>query len=54
MKDLYNLHNFYNLETHGKNSKKLNNRGKSFGYQVLGFGSGVAAGEGLPLAIISA
>jgi len=43
MKDLYNLHNFYNVETNGKSSKQLNNRGKSFGYQVLGFGSGVAA-----------
>ena len=43
MKDLYNLHNFYNVETNGKSSKKLNNRGKSFGYQVLGFGSGGVA-----------
>ena len=43
MKDLYNLHSFYSLETHGKNSKKPESRGKSFGYQVLGFGSGVAA-----------
>ena len=40
MKD---LHNFYYLETNGKSSKKLNNSGKSFGYQVLGFGSGGAA-----------
>ena len=40
MRDLYNLHKFYN---NGKSSKQLNNRGKSFGYQVLGFGSGVAA-----------
>ena len=40
MKDLYNLHNFYNK---GENSKQLNNRRKSFGYQVLGFGSGVVA-----------
>ena len=40
MRDLYNLHEFYNK---GKNSKQLNNRRKSFGYQVLGFGSGVAA-----------
>ena len=37
MRDLYNLHNFYN---NGKSSKQLNNRRKSFGYQVLGFGSG--------------
>ena len=37
MRDLYNLHEFYNK---GKNSKQLNNRRKSFGYQVLGFGSG--------------
>jgi len=28
----------------GKGSKKKNNKGKGFGYQVLGFGSGVAAG----------
>ena len=34
------LHNFY---TQGKSSKKTYNRGKSFGYQILGFGSGVAA-----------
>ena len=37
MRDLYNLHKFYN---NGKSSKQLNNRRKSFGYQVLGFGSG--------------
>tara|TARA_R110002051_G_scaffold96520_1_gene166691 strand:+ start:274 stop:1284 length:1011 start_codon:yes stop_codon:yes gene_type:complete len=37
MRDLYNLHNVFN---NGKGSKKLNNRGKSFGYQVLGFGAG--------------
>jgi len=43
MKDLY-LDNFYKLDLYGKSSKKLYNRGKSFGYQVLGFGSGVAAG----------
>jgi len=41
MRDLYNLHKFYNNE---KSSKQLNNRRKSFGYQVLGFGSGVSAG----------
>ena len=40
MRDLYNLHKFYN---NGKSSKQLNNRGKSFGYQVLGFGSGGVA-----------
>ena len=40
MRDLYNLHKFY---SNGKSSKKLNDRGKSFGYQVLGFGSGGAA-----------
>ena len=39
MRDLYNLHDFYNK---GKSSKQLNNRRKSFGYQILGFGSGVA------------
>ena len=43
MKDLY-LDNFYKLDLYGKSSKKPYNRGKSFGYQVLGFGSGVAAG----------
>ena len=37
MRDLYNLHKFY---SNSKNSKQLNNRRKSFGYQVLGFGSG--------------
>ena len=37
MKDLYNL---LPLMAEGKNSKKPQNRGKSFGYQVLGFGSG--------------
>jgi len=40
MRDLYNLHKFYN---NGKSSKQLNNRRKSFGYQVLGFGSGVVS-----------
>ena len=40
MKDLYNLHDFY---SNGKSSKQLNNRRKSFGYQILGFGSGVAS-----------
>ena len=48
MKDLY-LDNFYKLDLYGKSSKKPYNRGKSFGYQVLGFGSGVAAGGLLPL-----
>ena len=33
------------IEIDGKNSKKIKNRGKSFGYQILGFGSGAAAGE---------
>ena len=37
MRDLYNLHKFY---SNSKSSKQLNNRRKSFGYQVLGFGSG--------------
>ena len=41
MRDLYNLHKFY---SNSKNSKQLNNRRKSFGYQVLGFGSGGVAG----------
>ena len=41
MRDLYNLHKFYSND---KSSKQLNNRRKSFGYQVLGFGSGGAAG----------
>ena len=48
MKDLY-LDNFYKLDLYGKSSKKPYNRGKSFGYQVLGFGSGVAGGGLLPL-----
>jgi len=39
MKDLYNL---LPLTAEGKNSKKHSSRGKSFGYQVLGFGSGSA------------
>jgi len=47
MKDLY-LDNFYKLDLYGKNSKKLYNRGKSFGYQILGFGSGVATAAALP------
>ena len=47
MKDLY-LDNFYKLDLYGKSSKKPYNRGKSFGYQVLGFGSGVAGGGLLP------
>tara|TARA_R110000737_G_scaffold145404_1_gene175487 strand:- start:278 stop:1315 length:1038 start_codon:yes stop_codon:yes gene_type:complete len=46
MKDLY-LDNFYKLDLYGKSSKKPYNRGKSFGYQVLGFGSGVAGGASL-------
>jgi len=37
MRDLYNLHEFY---SNSKSSKQLTNRRKSFGYQVLGFGSG--------------
>ena len=36
MRDFYNLENYH----YGKSSKKPYNRGKSFGYQVLGFGSG--------------
>ena len=48
MKDLY-LDNFYKLDLYGKSSKKPYNRGKSFGYQVLGFGSGVATAGLLPL-----
>lgn len=47
MKDLY-LNNFYKLDLYGKSSKKPYNRGKSFGYQVLGFGSGVATAAALP------
>ena len=47
MKDLY-FNNFYNLDLYGKSSKKPYNRGKSFGYQVLGFGSGVATAAALP------
>jgi len=47
MKDLY-LDNFYKLDLYGKSSKKPYNRGKSFGYQVLGFGSGVATVAALP------
>tara|TARA_R110001599_G_scaffold192581_1_gene388119 strand:+ start:31 stop:1035 length:1005 start_codon:yes stop_codon:yes gene_type:complete len=39
MRDFYNLNNYH----YGKSSKKAYNRGKSFGYQILGFGSGVAA-----------
>ena len=47
MKDIPN--NFYNLDIYGKSSKRpYNPRGKMFGYHVLGFGSGVAAGL-LPL-----
>ena len=39
MKDIPN--NFYNLDIYGKSSKRpYNPRGKMFGYQVLGFGSG--------------
>jgi len=36
MKDIPN--NFYNLDIYGKSSKRPYNRGKSFGYHVLGFG----------------
>ena len=39
MKDLDNL---LPLKPEGKGSKKIQNRGKSFGYQILGFGSGGA------------
>ena len=41
------MKDFNNLPTSmvaGKNSNKLQSKGKSFGYQVLGFGSGGAAG----------
>ena len=42
MRDLENL-----LTTPGKNSKNTRpSRGKSFGYQILGFGSGAAGGGG--------
>jgi hypothetical protein len=47
MRDFYNLENYH----YGKSSKKPYNRGKSFGYQVLGFGSGVAAAGFLPTQI---
>ena len=39
------LNKFYLTNAYGKSSKKPYNRGKSFGYQVLGFGSGVSAGR---------
>ena len=39
MRDFYNLDNYH----YGKSSKKPYNRGKSFGYQVLGFGAGGSA-----------
>ena len=39
MKD---LNNFSDLKPHGKGLKKPQNKGKSFGYQILGFGAGVA------------
>ena len=34
------LNKFYLTNAYGKSSKKPYNRGKSFGYQVLGFGAG--------------
>jgi hypothetical protein len=37
------MKDFYNLYKVGKNTKKPDSRGKSFGYQVLGFGSGVSS-----------
>jgi len=37
------MENFYNLYRIGKNTKKPDSRGKSFGYQVLGFGSGFSS-----------
>ena len=37
------MKNIDNLHTIGKSSKKHSTRGKSFGYQILGFGSGGAA-----------
>ena len=37
------MKDFYNLYSIGKNTKKPDSRGKSFGYQVLGFGSGFSS-----------
>ena len=45
MKDVNNLPP---LMAEGKNSKKRSTRGKSFGYQVLGFGAG---GAGAPMVV---
>ena len=42
MRDIPN--NFYNLDIYGKSSKRPYNRGKSFGYQVLGFGAFTSGG----------
>ena len=41
------MKNIDNLHTIGKSSKKHSTRGKSFGYQILGFGSGGAAAANL-------
>ena len=48
MRDLFNLHNFYNIDIFNKSSKKPYITCKSFGYQVLGFGSGGASGPPAP------
>ena len=37
------MKDFYKLYSVGKNTKKPDSRGKSFGYQVLGFGSGFSS-----------
>jgi len=37
------MKDFYKLYSVGKNTKKPYSRGKSFGYQILGFGSGVSS-----------
>ena len=42
------LNKFYSIDLYGKSSKKPYNRGKSFGYQILGFGSGVTGSSFLP------
>ena len=42
MRDIPN--NFYKLDIYGKSSKRPYNRGKSFGYQVLGFGAFTSGG----------
>ena len=37
------MEDFYKLYSVGKNTKKPDSKGKSFGHQILGFGSGVSA-----------